>query len=158
MSLSKVEFIFKISYFTIFQEPVPAMQFFLFQIMPCDWKQYIDLWLTRILAFFGSFHPQNFDAMVTSDRQYVPRTTITRLVKNEQYQSFQPIVWPEESVSYSYNTPQHGLNDVVIEPLKDMWDAFLAICLLQTFQEELYDSREIASVTDFPSLPGELWL
>ena len=74
--------------------------FFLFQIMPCDWKQYIDLWLTRILAFFGSYHPQNFDAMVTSDRQYVPRTTITRLVKNEQYQSFQPIVWPEESVSY----------------------------------------------------------
>ena len=84
----------------MFQKPVPAMQFFLFQIMPCDWKQYIDLWLTRILAFFGSFHPQNFDAMVTSDWQYVPRTPITRLVKNEQYQSFQPIVWPEESVSY----------------------------------------------------------
>ena len=41
---------------------------------------------------------------------------------------------------------------------QDIWDAFLAICLLQTFQEELYDSREIASVTDFLSLPGELWL
>ena len=35
---------------------------------------------------------------------------------------------------------------------QDMWNAFLA------FQEELYDSREIASVTDFLSLPGELWL
>lgn len=114
--------------------------FFLFLILPCDQKQYINLILTNILAFFGSFHPQNFDAMVTSDWQYVPRTPITRLVKNVQYQSFQPIVWPEESVSY------------------DMWDAFLAICLLQTFQEELYDSREIASVTDFLSLPGELWL
>ena len=38
--------------------------------------------------------------MITSDRQYVPRTPITRLVKNTEYQSFQPIVWPEKSVSY----------------------------------------------------------
>ena len=73
---------------------------FLFQILPCHKKQYIDLLLTNILAFFGSFHPQDFDTMITSERQYVLRTTITRLVKNEQYQSFQPIVWPERSVSY----------------------------------------------------------
>ena len=70
---------------------------FLFLILPCDQKQYIDLILTNILAFFGSFHPQDFDAMITSDRQHLLRTPITRLVKNEQHQSFQPIVWPEES-------------------------------------------------------------
>ena len=38
--------------------------------------------------------------MITSDRQYVPRTPITRLVKNKEYQSFQPIIWPEKSVSH----------------------------------------------------------
>ena len=75
--------------------------FFLFLILPCDQKQYIDLILTNILAFLGSFHPQNFDAIITSDRQHVLRTPITRVVKNEQYQSFQPIVWPEKSLSYA---------------------------------------------------------
>ena len=84
---------------------VPVMQFFiiiflLFLILPGDQKQYIDLILTNILAFFGSFHPQNFDAMITSDRQHVLRTPITRLVKKEQYQSFQPIIWSEKSLSY----------------------------------------------------------
>ena len=74
--------------------------FFLFLILPCDQKQYIDLILTNILAFFGSFHPQDFDAMITSDRQHLLRTPLTRLVKNEQHQSFQPIVWPEKSLSY----------------------------------------------------------
>ena len=82
---------------------------FLYQILPCQQKQYIDLLLTNILAFFGSFHPQDFDTMITSDREYVLRTTITGLVKNEQYQSFQPIVWPERSVSYVENRVGRGI-------------------------------------------------
>ena len=104
--LAEFELILKTCYFQSFKETVPVMQFFYFVFFfifnPALWPKAIHrLILTNILAFFGSFHPQNFDAMITSDRQHVLRTPITRVVKNEQYQSFQPIVWPEKSLSYA---------------------------------------------------------
>ena len=86
-----------------------TLQIFKSQCLPCSFLiSNHTLCLKAICRFkansyfrvLGSSHPQDFNAMITSDRQYVPRTPITRLVKNKEYQSFQPIIWPEKSVSH----------------------------------------------------------